>query len=229
MDPMTAIALGQVGGSVLGGLFGGGDRKRAMKALQDLKEEAGPSAFAGIEGDAQARDVQMRALESLYSQGRAGGMDQASRARLMQAQNSIAAQNRGAQGQIAQQYAMRGQSGGGAELAARFAAQQGGANAAAMAGTQAAGDANMRALQALQGAGGLAGNARAQTWGERSDKAGAQDAMARFNAQQRLQKGGMMYGAYNSQAQNTASMGAGLGGAVGGVVSMFGDKKKGAP
>lgn len=218
MDPSTLSALdslGEVGGSLVGSWLSKGDRKKSRDAIEKVNAEAGPSAFVGLEGDPAARDYQMRALDQLYSQGTSGGLDPASQARLRAASNQAAAATNGAQGQISQQYAMRGAGGGGSELAARLAAAQGGATAQAAAGTQAAGDASTRALSALSAAGGLAGQTRGQTWNEQAGSANAQDVMGRFNAGQRLDKGAMVSGIYDKEAKRKTDLSAGVGGVVG--------------
>jgi hypothetical protein len=203
--------LGATLGGIGGYLFGGGDRARQRRALEEAlaqlkatKEEAGPSAY-GTDPQYAA------ALEAMRSQYEQGGMSSADRLAQEQASNDAARADRMRQGAIMQSMAARGQSGGGAELAARLASDQGATEAAHAAGATQAGLAQQRALEALKGWSGMAGQ-----------RAGAADQIAEFNARQRLGKAGMLTGAYGNlsdyyaqQEAKKRAMGAGVGSGVG--------------
>lgn len=221
MDPATTYALASLGGSALGNMLGGGDDRRRRRAIRGLNAEAGPSSFEGMEADPYSKEMQLRALSQMANVARTGGMDTQSRARQEQAMAAADAQNRGMQGAITQNFQMRGAGGSGAELVSRLSAGQGNANQARMAGTQAAADANTRALEAMRSSGLMASNARGQDWGERSDVAGARDAMSRFNAGQRTTKAAMEAGLYGEDAQRKRDLGFGLGQGAG---ALFGGK-----
>ncbi len=203
-------SLGYAVGSGLGELIGGGAaaraRRRALEELRGVKEEAGPSAYENIRSlsDPTLRLAQMGALRQLQETGGAGGLDLGSRVALNQAAADTARRERGSREAILQQMAMRGAGGSGASLAAQLANQQGAAERNAMSGEQAAADARARALAATAQSGELAGGIRGQDWGEASQRAGALDALSRFNASQRLTKGGMIYGGQTSDADADA-------------------------
>jgi hypothetical protein len=198
-------------GALAGSLFGGGDRRRqrqileqALADLKGTKEEAGSSAY-GTDPQYAA------ALEAMRSQYEQGGMSSADRLAQEQASNDAARADRMRQGAIMQSMAARGQSGGGAELAARLASDQGATEAAHAAGATQAGLAQQRALEALKGWSGMAGQ-----------RAGAADQIAEFNARQRLAKAGMVYGGqtgmadyYAQQEANKKRLGAGVGSDIG--------------
>ena len=109
------------------------------------------------------------------------------------------------------------------EFLASLGNQQGAAERNSMAGTQAAGDARTRALQAMSASQGGYGQVR----GQDLNAAQARSQVEQFNAQQRLRKAGALAGAYNDQADRTASMGGGLGTAVGAGLGAYGSKKWG--
>lgn len=258
--------LGGVGG-LIGGIFGDSaaedDRRRAAATLRNMgalyseinpyvsvgHEDAinlGPSAMEGIASqvDPSTRAAQMQALRSLMAVGEADGMDPQSRAALMQSQAQAAREQRAAQGALRQDFAARGRSGGGTELALRAAAGQQAANANSMAGVQAAADARTRALQSLMQGASLAGQVRGADYGQAADRAQALDRVAEYNARNqqavrgrnidraadaqqrtfnnRMARAGGQAGAMQGQAemslanaQRRANQGYALGGAIG--------------
>jgi hypothetical protein len=185
-----------------------------MAALRGVNEQANPLASE----DPELKKRQMAALEQMYQTAMQGGMDPQSRAALLQAQNQNAAAERGARGAIVQNAQARGVGGSGAEFLGTLANQQGSAARNSMAGTQAAGDARTRALQAMYQSQAGYGGVR----GQDLNAAQAKSQVEQFNAQQRLRKGGMMAGAYSDQADRTASTFGGLGSAVGAGVGAYG-------
>lgn len=218
MDPVTAAALGQMGGAVVGQLFGddGDDeRRRAIELLLNANVETGEVAPEMRRSMASAVDY----LRDLYS---AGGMDAQSKAALGQAQESNAAREKMSRGAITQNAAMRGGGGAGTEIAAQLANQQGAANRNAMAGAQTAADSRRRAIQALMGSANLAGNVRGQD-----------SALAQFNAAQRLRQAQAAAGQYGQNANAADASGqqsrfdfGQLGGFMGAGLSGLSSKKK---
>jgi hypothetical protein len=236
MDPFTAAALVGGAGEVVGGLFGGDDekrarreRERALAELAGLNVEAGASPLDAYNADPRLRLAQTGAVDELGRVGREGGMDIGSRVALREAQDETSARERGSREAILQNMAMRGQSGGGAELAAQLTNQQGSAARDASTGARAAADARTRALTALTQSGQLAGQTRGQDFSEASGKAAARDAIEQFNASQRLSRGmavaGMRTDNANAQYGEGRRRNSGIGSAIGTVVGAVGAKK----
>lgn len=123
-----------------------------------------PEARQALEGpqaqtarsNQQLRAAQMEALRGLQGLSK-GGLNFQDKADLANIQAQQGKANRAQQAAILSNLASRGAAGGGNELAARMIAQQEGANAASAGGLNVAANAQQRALQALQGAGSLAG------------------------------------------------------------------------
>jgi hypothetical protein len=143
------------------------------------------SEFGGIQTDPRLREAQMRALQGLQDQASAGGLTLMDRARLAEAQDAVSRQERGSREALQQSMAARGMAGSGQAYAAQLANQQGAATRSSRAGLDVAAEAQRRALESLQGAGRLGGQIRGQEWGEQAARAGAQDAINRFNWQNR--------------------------------------------
>jgi hypothetical protein len=233
MDPFTASVLVGGAGEVVGGLLGGGDekrarreRERALAELAGLNVEAGASPLDAYNADPRLRLAQTGAVDELGRVGREGGMDIGSRVALREAQDETSARERGSREAILQGMAMRGQSGGGAELAAQLTNQQGAAARDASTGARAAADARTRALTALTQSGQLAGQTRGQDFGEAEGKAAAHDAIERFNASQRLSRGtavaGLRTGNANAEDGQGRRRNSGLGSAGGQVLGAVG-------
>ena len=156
-----------------------------LVGLQEFRQ-LGPSEFGGIETDPRLRQAQMDALSQIEKFGGAGLTDsEKAQAFMMQREASGSEQAR--QKAILQNMAQRGVGGSGIELAAQLSSGQASAERRAMAQAQLAGQAQQRALQAISQGGQLAGQIRGQSFGEQAQQAGAQDAISRFNAQQRAQ------------------------------------------
>lgn len=225
----VGAAGGEVVGGIVGDIMGSGDRKRARRAmeqaLQDImasNPEVDRSSWLDVETDPALRMAQTEALQGFQREARAGGMGVQSRAALAQAGADTARRERGAREAILQGMAARGQAGQGAELAATLANQQGAAERNAIAGTQAAADARRRQLQALSESGKMAGGMRGQDFTERGGKASALDEIARFNADARLRRAGMLANVrsgqaaqYEDSADRWRRRGAGVGSAAG--------------
>lgn len=206
----VGAGAGEFVGGVLGDIAGAGDRARARRYWQDL-QDLGPSAYDQIATDPRLRDAQMTALDRLSREGSAGGMGVEDRVALAQAQGETARRERGSREAILQGMAMRGQGGSGVELAATLANQQGAAEQNAMSGAQAAADARRRALSATMQSGQLGGSIRGQDYGEKANRASATDAIARFNADQRMKKAAALSGMALDDSKRWSDRGAGAG------------------
>jgi hypothetical protein len=182
-------------GDAIGNWQSGDDRNKAMQSYVDAQnaykgidptvaaQQAGASAY--LSADPAGRQAQMDALSTMRGQVNQGGLDAIGRAQLAQAQNagSQMAQSQ-AQGAM-QAAAARGQGGSGNALLGQMVAGQNGANLANQQGLQAAAFTQQARQQALQGMQQGAGQMRSQDY----DRAGALDAIQRFNAGQRQQAG----------------------------------------
>lgn len=155
--------------------------------IADLVQLQG-SQMAGISLDPNLRAAQMQALEQLGELSQSG-MTDVDRARLAQIQAQTDTAARGQREAISQNMQARGISGSGLELMAQLQGQQGAAQQANMGGLQTAADAQMRALEALYNRAGLAGSMEQADFGRQAQTAQAQDAIARMNADFRMQHG----------------------------------------
>jgi hypothetical protein len=218
MDPATLALLmggGQALGGALGSLFGNDDRQAALDAINGIDTSLIGNAYDGE--DPAARQKMMGALEYLYNQGAQGGMDPQSRAALAQAQTQTAAAEQGARGALTQNAAARGVGGSGVEFLGTLANQQGAASRNALAGTQAAGDARTRALQAMHSAAGVGGQIR----GDDSRKLEAANRLQMFNREQQMRKAQLVAGVNSDEAQRKAEFGAGMGSGLGALAGYF--------
>lgn len=140
------------------------------------------SEFKKIATDPALKDSRTRALASLENTGYGGETTQDAAAR-QQASIDSGAKNRGEQQSIISNLQQRGQAGGGLELQARLGAQQGNADQLAKSSLQQESDRRNRALQAIQGAGSLAGDIQNQSFNQQAQQAKALDAINLFNTQ----------------------------------------------
>lgn len=196
--------LGGLAGGLIGDALGANDRAEAERILRLITTEwssadpylrvgqeqyvnLGPSAFEGVgeQVDPALRDAQLLALQSIMETGLSGGMDAQARARLAQAQEATARSESAARQALQQQAQARGMGTSMTGYATQLANQQGAAQRLGMEGTQAAADANQRALQAFAQGGSLAGQVRGQDYGQVADRARAADVIAAYNARNR--------------------------------------------
>lgn len=143
----------------------------------------GPSATEGVTTDQGARQAQLAALKSMQEIADGGGMNLTDKANLAKIQNDINANLQGQEGAIQQNMAAKGMSGGMSELVARNMAAQNAANRQSQQGLDVAAQAQQRALQAMMNQGQMAGQMQNQDFNQQMQKAQAQDAIAKFNAQ----------------------------------------------
>lgn len=141
---------------------------------------AQPTAFQNIQEDTGLRDRQVKALSELSKRGRAG-LTPEERAEFNKSRQEVQRDLQGKNEQIINDMAMRGQAGGGAEIAARMLATQEGADRASEEADRIQAAASQRALQAIMMESDAAGNIRGQDFQVASAKANAADEMNRFN------------------------------------------------
>lgn len=151
------------------------------------------AALAGVNADPAMVVAQTRALEQMQDIASAGGYTQAERDEMRLGQRNAAQFERSQREAALQQAQARGMGAGGASMMGALAAQQGSANRAADQASQVQIAAQMRALQAMQQSGQMASQARAQGFGESSQRASAADQWNQYRTgltQQRQQGAG---------------------------------------
>lgn len=207
MDPVS-IGIGLVsaiGGGLLkliGGALAAGDRAKAMQILEEgYKQATGiqlpkqevlkaveqiESSLTGYREDPRLKAQQMRALEGLQAEVDMQGMTPEARAQYDIARSEAGEMAAGLEGAASMRAAQRGV-GGLAAYAGALGGAQAGANRMGQMGVQIAGDARKRYLQALEALGGMGTQMRGQEFGFASQRAAAQDAINRFNAQQQAE------------------------------------------
>lgn len=188
-------------GQAIGEAFAAGDKARAQQlveqalaefgdklsapTLEAITAQLGPSRVAEIQADPISQQAQYRALERMMQGAEAGPEDIGFRARMAAGTQAANQQARGINEGLAMQMQARGMGGTGQEYVARAVGQQAAANRAAATGFDAAAEGDQRARQMLMAGAGLAGDIRAQQFGEDRTKAEAADAVERFNAMSR--------------------------------------------
>jgi hypothetical protein len=155
------------------------------------------SAMNDISMDPRLRDTQLGSLSALDDIVAEGGLTASDRAALNQIQSEVGQADRGRREAVMQNMAQRGMSGSGMELLAMLDSGQAATDRANQSGLDIAGMAQQRALDAMLKSGSLAGDIRGQDFGEQADIAAANDAIAKFNAQN-LNQGNQ----FNTNAQN---------------------------
>ena len=203
MDPMTLSAAGAAVALVsrlIGEAIAAGDLERAerlkQQAIADYGEgilpqleqataqEVGATELGNIRVDPTGRNAQVSALERLSQFGEGGFSpeDAAEQRRVMDAAAGVASRQ-AAQGE--QLAAARGLRRSGLSQALGQQAAQAGAQTASDAAAQLAAQRRQRQLQALGMMGQQGAALRGADYGEQSDRATAQDAINRFNANMR--------------------------------------------
>lgn len=142
--------------------------------------KATESKLSEISQDPRLKEARLRALGSLEQQGY-GGEDIQDQAAQEKALIESGAANRGHQQAIVSDLGRRGQLGGGLELQARLDQQQADQDRLASQSLDLESQRRMRALNAIAGAGNLAGDIQQQDYGMAKDKASAADAINLFN------------------------------------------------
>lgn len=160
----------------------------------------GDSSMLGISTDPVYTAAAKKALLDLQNLGDQGGMTLQDQANLEKNLGNISAEERGHRQAILQNAAQRGGYGSGAALAAQLANQQDASQRAHQIGLDVNAQAQQRALQAIQAAGQLGTNLQNQEFNEKAKVSEAQDAIARWNAQNLQGVYGRNTG-YGNQAQ----------------------------
>lgn len=141
------------------------------------------NAYDSIKTDPSAREAEMTALNRLQDVASAGGMTDTMKAQLTEALDRANTNTQGVRGSILDNFAKRGVPtslmAGAMEQAA--AAQD--ARAANLSATQAAGQAEQNALNAMTQSANVAGNIRSQDYSEADRKAAAANAISQWNAE----------------------------------------------
>jgi hypothetical protein len=155
------------------------------------------SQWDQVKGDPRLKDMQLKALAELARVHEGGGMTAQDKASLASIQSDVAQADRGRRDAIKQNMAARGMGGSGMELLAQLQSSQASTDRASQEGLNIAGMAQDRALQAMMQQGQMAGQVRGQDFDESGRAASAKDAIAQFNAANRMRtdqfnKQGMM-------------------------------------
>jgi hypothetical protein len=169
---------------------------------------ADQSRMEGASADRGSIAAQRRALQQMQGIYDAGGYTDSERAQLQMAQRDAANAERSQRLAVQESARARGMGGGGMELMGALAAQQGGANRSSDWANQIAVAGQMRALQALQGSGTMAGQMRGQSFAEDAARRSAADAWNQYqtsliNDRQR-NFGNAQQNAYSNQLNATA-------------------------
>jgi hypothetical protein len=187
-------SLGRVEGGVVGAMRGErGDAAIEQARNAWLQEQlandplfglqvADESQMAGVAPDQRYVEAQNRALDQLQGIYDAGGYTDTERAQMGMMEREAANFERQQREAALQQAQMRGVGNSGASLASALTAQQGGANRANDWANQIAVAGQNRALDALQGYGQMAGQARQQSFGEDTARRGAMDAWNQYRS-----------------------------------------------
>ncbi|MBA2680999.1 MAG: tail fiber domain-containing protein [Ktedonobacteraceae bacterium] len=158
------------------------------------------SEMSKISTDPRERDAQFAALNSLGDQAKTGFSAQ-DKADLAGIEDSSNRANKGRQDAIAQNFAARGMSGSGMELAQADMAAQGAANQQYQGGLQKAAMSQNNQRAAVAALGQLGGQMQGQDFSQQAQKASAADAIAKFNTTNTIGSN-----QYNAGVQNTAGM-----------------------
>lgn len=156
------------------------------------------SQMNGISTDPRLKQAQMDALLGLQDVSE-GGLTDSDEAGLNKIRNQELTTAKGARDAIIQGAQSRGLGGSGLELMAQMQNQQDSATRTSQRDMDIAGQASDRALQALIEGGNLGGKIQAQDFDQQAQVAGANDAIAKFNAANKQN-----VNLANTQARNTA-------------------------
>lgn len=142
----------------------------------------GQSEFSKIQSDPALRETRLKALSSLSDIGDNGGLTLSDQANLQKGLIDVAAGDRGRREAISDNMARRGISGSGLDMTAQLDSAQKATNLASQQQLDTLGSARARALQAIQGAGSLAGDISKEDYAQKANAATAADSIAAFNA-----------------------------------------------
>lgn len=245
----------QLIGSIVGQVQGDMDRRKAEQLLRAnlghiqgldipkltddaIKQQA--SSLSTYQEAPGVRAQQLRALELLGQEVGAQGMTPEDRAAYQRAQLEAGREEAGLRGAAQQRLAARGLSSSTAGYMGDMMASQSAATRSGMMANEAAAQARDRYLRALEGLGSMSGAVRGQDFSQAAQRAAAQDAINRFNAQQRYssevdryrmqlerereaaRQREQMAGMYGAKAQRSEQRGAAYGAAGGRMIEGFG-------
>lgn len=175
------------------------------------------SAMDDVSVDPTSRAAEMDALSRMQELSRSGGMDAQARNKLQAGIDAANTNEKSQRDAIVQNAAAMGTGGSGVAMQAQLLASQANANRASQTGTQAAADAEQRALQAMMGSAQLGSNINSQDFGQAAAKATANDTINAFNTRNSQNVAGTNVAARNAgqmhnldQAQNTADKNVGI-------------------
>lgn len=161
------------------------------------------NAFNDIKTDPAAREAQMKALNFMQGVGAEGGLTPTMRAQLLEATNAVDTQERGANASILDQMAQRGIPTSLLSPAAMMESNAVASRTANKTATDAAAQAEMNALRAMESSGTMGANIRGQDFSEQAAKAEAENAINKWNAENQTGVNLVNTGANNNaQAMN---------------------------
>lgn len=169
------------------------------------------NAFGGVSTDPILREKQLASLGALDSIITGGGFNATDRANLNRVQSEAAQADRGRREAILQNMSARGMGGSGMELLAQLQSSQAATDRQSQAGLDIAGMAQQRALDAIMKQGALSGGVREQDFGEAAQKAQAANAIAQFNANNKMnvnqfnKQNELDVAKFNANTQNNAN------------------------
>lgn len=161
----------------------------------------GNTKLEGLEYDPRLMEKQESVIQALENIHASGGLESQDKARLDSVLDSVATQAKGRRGAIQQNMQSRGVGGSGMELLAQLQNSQAATDRASDQGLDIAGQANMRALDALVNSGNIAQTLANDKLGLETAKATAQDSINRFNTQTSINRDLYNTGAMNDQAR----------------------------
>lgn len=188
---------GNAAGSLLGYWLTSGDRSAAQgdyeKAEQGFAgldpniaaQTAGPSSFDSISIDPKDRAAQLGALTQLENIYKSGGLDASTKAQLQSVDQDTSRQAKAMDSTVANNMSQRGLGSSGASFAQQESNDQAAANREGQAGTQALAMGQGNKMAALQGASSIGSNLQSQDYGQAASRAAAEDAISKFNANQK--------------------------------------------
>lgn len=150
-------------------------------------QQVGPSALNNIQLDPTGRAAEQSAMAQLGDLSAHGGLNLADMAALNKIQASLSRNNAARNASLANQYAARGQLGGGQQLAMALNANQNAAAQANQHGEDVAAMAQQRALDAILKRAGLGRQMESDEYARKSDAAKAADLIEARNAAARTQ------------------------------------------
>jgi len=158
----------------------------------------------GINTDPRLMNAQYAALNQLQDIGNQGGLTAIDRARMNQISQENATEARGAREALQQNAQRMGRGGSGLSLMDQMLGQQAAATRVSNEGVNTAAIAQQRALDAILQSGQLGGQMQSNEFNQKAQVAAAQDAINKFNAQNRQQVG--LYNTTNSNNAQAANL-----------------------